>query len=106
MLQVSELFIYPVKSLGGVSVSAAPVTERGLQYDRRWLLVDRDNRFMTQRQWPELALFQIFITKEGLDVKHKQNGSSFTIPFKPRTNDRIVVQIWRDTCVAQLVDPD
>src|SRR5205085_2428266 len=39
MLTVSELFIYPIKSLGGIAVSSAMVTERGLQYDRRWMLV-------------------------------------------------------------------
>ncbi|MGZ5134006.1 MAG: MOSC N-terminal beta barrel domain-containing protein, partial [Flavitalea sp.] len=40
MLVVSELFIYPIKSLGGIPVHSAKVTDRGLQYDRRWMLVD------------------------------------------------------------------
>jgi uncharacterized protein YcbX len=35
MLTVSELFIYPIKSLGGIPVSSAKVTDRGFEYDRR-----------------------------------------------------------------------
>jgi uncharacterized protein YcbX len=53
MLQVSELFIYPIKSLGGISLSSATITDRGFQYDRRWMLVDSDNQFMTQREFPK-----------------------------------------------------
>jgi uncharacterized protein YcbX len=106
MLTISELFIYPVKSLSGIPVSSAVVTERGLQYDRRWLLVDEDNNFITQREFPLLALLQTQITNEGLVVTHKQNNSSFIIPFQPQTNSFINVRVWSDTCKAQLVSEE
>jgi len=32
---LSEINIYPIKSLGGISLQSATVEERGLQYDRR-----------------------------------------------------------------------
>ncbi|HXL56849.1 MAG TPA: MOSC N-terminal beta barrel domain-containing protein [Chitinophagaceae bacterium] len=106
MLTISELFVYPVKSLGGISVSSAYVTERGLEHDRRWMLVDSKNRFMTQREFPSLALLQVSIIEEGLQVMHKHNHSAFTIPFHPQTNSFITVEVWSDTCKAQLVSEE
>ncbi|TRX04263.1 MOSC N-terminal beta barrel domain-containing protein [Flavobacterium gawalongense] len=33
MLQLSEIWIYPVKSLGGIKLQEAQVTDRGLEHD-------------------------------------------------------------------------
>jgi uncharacterized protein YcbX len=52
MLRISQLFIYPIKSLGGISVETALVTDRGFQYDRRYMLVDEQNSFLSQREYP------------------------------------------------------
>jgi len=41
--KLSEIYIYPIKSLGGIPVNSAEVTDRGLKLDRRWMLVDEDN---------------------------------------------------------------
>lgn len=106
MLTVSELFIYPVKSLSGISVLSALVTERGFQYDRRWMLVNENNCFITQREISSLALLQITIIEEGLFVQHKQNRATFIIPFQPQTNNFVTVQVWGDTCKAQLVNEE
>src|SRR3954447_3692288 len=106
MHTISELFIYPVKSLSGISVSSAIVTERGLQHDRRWMLIDDDNVFISQREFLSLALLQTHITNDGVLVEHKQNHFNFTIPFQPQTNSFIDVVIWNDVCSAQLVSED
>ena len=58
-LTLSGLFIYPVKSLGGISLPAAELTPQGLRHDRRWLLVDERNRFLTQREHAEMALLAV-----------------------------------------------
>jgi uncharacterized protein YcbX len=60
-LLLSEIWIYPIKSLGGIRVKSAKVLEKGLAYDRRWMLIDRDNEFMSQRIYPTLALFKMQI---------------------------------------------
>jgi uncharacterized protein YcbX len=102
MLQVSELFIYPIKSLGGISVSNALVTDRGLQHDRRWMLVDHNNKFMTQREFAEMALLQSEILEDGLKVYHKKQQTSIFIPFKPQ-DETISVQVWSDRCKGIVV---
>lgn len=100
MLNLSEIFIYPIKSLGGISFDSTVVEERGLKFDRRWMLVDEHGRFLTQREHSQMALINVSITKEGLFVKHKKNNSSLHIPSEPQTKDFVKVIIWDDLCSA------
>ncbi|HWH61940.1 MAG TPA: MOSC N-terminal beta barrel domain-containing protein [Ginsengibacter sp.] len=109
MLIVSELFVYPVKSLSGISVSSAKVTDRGFEYDRRWMLVDLNNRFLTQREFPEMALLQVELTAAGLKVFHKKNiHSQIDIPFIPETTEEVTAEIFEENCkvifVSKTVD--
>ncbi len=104
MLQVSQLYIYPIKSLGGISVPAVNVTDRGFEYDRRWMLVYTNNRFLSQRESAAMALLQVIITIEGLTVFHKQDQeNSIIIPFEPATDERATVEIWDASCEATFV---
>ncbi len=102
-MQVSQLYIYPIKSLGGIAVSSAELTDRGFKYDRRWMLVDENNNFLTQREYPQMALLQIEMTSNGLTVSHKLNKQSITIPFIPETLQTITIKVWSFKGKAQLV---
>lgn len=106
MLIVSELYIYPVKSLGGIKLESSQITDRGLQYDRRWMLVDGDNQFMTQRQHPEMALLNTSIHEEKLVIKNRREGQTpLIIPIQPASKygDIEKVQIWSNRCKAIMV---
>src|SRR5687768_15628007 len=99
--KLSQINIYPIKSLGGISVETATVEPRGLQYDRRWMLVDESRQFMTQRTFAGMALLQVSVGPEGLEVRHKlKNISPLLIPFVPATDNIIQVQVWDDVCAA------
>ncbi|HPH93110.1 MAG TPA: MOSC domain-containing protein [Ferruginibacter sp.] len=99
MLTVSQLYIYPIKSLGGISVSEVNSTDRGFEYDRRWMLIDEHNNFLTQREFPAMALLQPALTSDGLRVVGTKQDSDFIlIPFTPATNDRIATNIWGVPC--------
>ncbi|WDF55682.1 MOSC domain-containing protein [Mucilaginibacter sp. KACC 22063] len=100
MLQVSQLFIYPVKSLGGIAVTKAQVTDRGLMHDRRWMLIDNNNRFLSQREHANMALFNVAIKDEGLLITYQPDGSNIIVPFQPETDEQIQVTVWDDTCVG------
>lgn len=104
MLQLSEIWIYPVKSLGGIPLQNAKVTDRGLEHDRRWLLVDDGGLFLTQREFPELALFKTAIDDSFLTITHqKQTSESLQIAFNQSSFDvknRIEVTVWDDTIDA------
>lgn len=103
MLKISELYIYPIKSLGGISLQQAEVTDRGFKYDRRWMLVDDNNRFLSQREVATMALLKVSLGDNGLTVINTVDDSSLFIPFVPQKNEFIQVAIWDDTCIGQLV---
>ncbi|MDO3625248.1 MOSC domain-containing protein [Mucilaginibacter sp. BT774] len=103
MLRISQLFIYPVKSLGGIALDKALVTDRGFQYDRRWMLVDHNNRFISQRDVHQMALLKPALTDKGIKITHSVKQSSCTIPFDAVKNEFAEVTIWDDTCRGQFV---
>ncbi|TFF35644.1 MOSC domain-containing protein [Mucilaginibacter psychrotolerans] len=106
MLQVSALYIYPIKSLGGIALDSAHVTDRGLQYDRRWMLIYENNRFLSQRENIQMALLKTSVEVDGVWVTYKPDGTSIHIPFIPQTEELLEVTIWDDTCTAQLVSAE
>jgi uncharacterized protein YcbX len=101
-LYISEIYIYPIKSLGGIQVPSAKVEARGLRYDRRWMLVDEQGRFLTQRQHTQMALLQ-----EGLLVSHKQGLlEPLFVPFAAEeAGPELEVTVWDDAVTAREVGP-
>lgn len=106
MLQISQLFIYPVKSLGGIAVNHSKLTDRGLAYDRRWMLIDQNNRFLSQRENAAMALFKTGIDDNGLIVTYTADSTSISIPFVPAKLQTVKVTIWDDTCSGQYVSDE
>ena len=67
-LTVSRLFVCPMKFLGGTELDAAEVEARGFRHDRRWMLVDGDGVFLSQRRNPRTALARVRVEDERLVV--------------------------------------
>jgi len=107
MLAVSELYIYPVKSLGGISLPAASLTDRGFEYDRRWMLVDENNRFLSQREVPLMACLHVALHNGRLVVRNIHKPDLFyQIPLQPLTTETTTVTVWDDECRAQWVSAE
>lgn len=105
MLQVSALYIYPVKSLPGIAVTEARLLPAGLEYDRRWMLVDEYNIFLSQRVRPEMTQLPVRIEKQNLVITHRLTGGELIIPIKETYSGEFAeVTIWDDTCRAEFVD--
>jgi uncharacterized protein len=102
LLTLSEINIYPIKSLGGISLQSSEVEERGLKYDRRWVLVDEANTFFTQRDFPEMALIKVSVEKDGLKLQHKTKiVGPLSIPFDFNHSRKDTVIIWDDTVFGE-----
>jgi uncharacterized protein YcbX len=56
--RIARLFVYPVKSCAGVALDEVVLTETGLEFDRAWMVVDEAGVFVTQREWPRMALIR------------------------------------------------
>jgi len=96
-LRLSEIYIYPIKSLGGISLKHSKVTSKGLEFDRRWMLIDEDGIFITQRKYAILALLDVMVIENQLTVQHKHdpdNKLSFLI--SENNGKTIPVTIWDD----------
>ncbi len=95
------MFIYPIKALGGVCVNQAQIVSTGLQHDRRWMLIDSNNCFISQRTHAQLALLQVSLAADHLIVSHKhQQLAPLHIALTEQTTKVIHVQIWEDNCAA------
>ena len=106
-LLIQDLFIYPIKSLGGIRLESANVEERGFQHDRRWMLVDKNGIFLTQRTHHQLALIQVEIGKTGLLVFPRHDPSNqIDIPFDLVSSQELTVTIWDDEVKAKLISPE
>jgi len=97
MLQVSLLFVYPVKSLGGISLPQAKVTELGFEHDRHMMLIDEHGRFITQRERPQLCLFSTSLQPGGVLITYKDE--KLFIPFYFEGHE-VKVQVWDDHVTA------
>ncbi|HHJ38606.1 MAG: hypothetical protein AXA67_03995 [Methylothermaceae bacteria B42] len=104
-LILSELYLYPVKSLRGIAVQAWEVDSFGLRFDRRWMVVDQNGRFLTQRQLPHMAKIGTAIDpgSGALTLNHPQLGE-MQVPNAPEAVSRKEVTVWRSHVKAVLVD--
>lgn len=110
-LRVASLHVHPVKSLRGVSVAAADVGDLGLALDRRWMLVDADGRFLTQREDAGMARLAVtLVDAAGAPAAHARLDSRVRVeapdgrtlelaPPRPEAPRR-AVRIWTHTVPA------
>ena len=103
-MELSEINIYPVKSLSGISLEKSVVEERGLQFDRRWMLVDAKNQFITQREFPKMATIGVEVLENSLRVLI--DGAEKLIPLMPETGEIASVKVWSSRCRAEVYDDD
>lgn len=85
--------------MAGIQQPSARVTDRGLEHDRRWMLIDESNRFISQREIPTMALCHPAITSDSLQISYPGHPDLF-IPFIPESDKFIDVTVWDDTCRA------
>jgi uncharacterized protein YcbX len=101
-ITLSELHVYPVKSLGGIALAEALVTERGLQHDRRWMVVDHEGLFLTQREHPKMATVWVDVSRDSLSLAAPDRDTvEVPLPALPVLPMR--VQVWNSTVEAHTV---
>lgn len=104
-LRLSEIWIYPIKSLGGIRLNHSRVLEKGLEYDRRWMLVDEHGVFLSQRNTPALALLKLSFEYHELKIVDSRQSAAHSIllhPQMPGGGEKVV--IWDDTVTAYEVN--
>ena len=102
-LKLSQLNIYPIKSLGGIGLETSTVTRRGLKHDRRRMLVDEQGEFVSQRSFPVMATLGTEINAEGIEVFLKtQKDNRISIPFDVEFAESDRVKVWSAVCKSMI----
>ena len=98
-MMVSALSLYPVKSMAGLDLPAVQLDRFGFAGDRRWMVVDENRRFLSQRELPAMALITATPTDVGLRLA---SGDSAVLVSRPDAAVRgLPVQVWEDRVMAQ-----
>lgn len=92
--------IFPIKSCHASQVTEARVDPYGVENDRRFMLVDGNKRFVSQRKFPKLATVRSeFKTgDQGQTLLHvSAPGMARDLEFAPvLSGERLEVGIWED----------
>ncbi|PQE13772.1 MOSC domain-containing protein [Rutstroemia sp. NJR-2017a BVV2] len=98
-MTITQLYIYPIKSIRGCSLPSATLTREGFSYDRKFMLLKVKDEGSSPRlenmhitYFPSMALFHTSIQDSVLHVKYRSPGSSLDsdlptieIPLEPAT---------------------
>ena len=95
---LAEIHIYPVKGARGIALQRSDVLAGGLRNDRRFMLVDAQGKFLTQREHPRLALVTTAI--EGDVLVLGAEASAVRVPLRPERGAHRHVKIFHDAVDA------
>ena len=92
---IEQLWVYPVKSLAGISLTSATLDTAGLEGDREWMIVDGDGLFLSQRKLPQMATIKTEFQNGQLTLLHPRSGE---LPLTPPDGDAQPVQVQGAHC--------
>lgn len=95
---ISALYVHPIKSCAGIAVREALLIETGLEFDRAWMVVDTEGRFITQRELPRMAL--IVPTLKHSEVVLRAPGMLALHLAIDGVEDATRVTVWKDEVAA------
>lgn len=109
-ISISQLWIYPIKSMKGISLESVQLEKRGFRYDRRWMLIDKDKRFITQRQYPRMALIEPSFESDVMDFGLSVRAPDMPVLIIPYPDpqielyDEVEVVCWDDQIKAHHIN--
>jgi uncharacterized protein YcbX len=99
---LTGLTLYPIKSARGIPLEAWEVDEFGLRHDRRFMVVDRSGEFLSQRDYPGLALVAPAVDGEIMQVS-APGMPLLEVPLAPKPTVMTKATVWDDQCAAAWV---
>lgn len=104
MITLSNLTYYPIKSCRGFDVTESNIERMGLEHDRRLMVITLENKFLTQREYPKLALVTPTLQNDSITLS-APNYDSLHFPIK-KTGYSIPTQIWKSEGVQAIDQGD
>ena len=101
-MKVIGLNIHPLKSGRAIPREIVDIDRDGLRGDRRFMLVDLDGQFITQRELQSLAQVEAAHVPNGVSLT--MGGRKLTVTFDPA--NRMDVRVWSSAVNAAVAaDP-
>ena len=98
-ITLTSLHVYPVKGLKGIDLKASKCTARGLEHDRRFMVVDAEGVFLTQRSHPKMATVWTDLGAGTLTLSAPDVGD-VEVPLEPAGAATLRVRVWNSVCDA------
>lgn len=99
-MEISALYHFPVKSLQGHKCKSLPLDRFGASNDRRWMLVDDDNQFVTQRRLRAMAQLKATAIPQGVRLENAE-GERIEIHQPGPEAALRTVRVWHDDVSAR-----
>ena len=99
MAQITDLYIYPVKSLKGIALTEAQTAKRGLKFDREWMVTDHEYNFISQREIELMTTIETSIDSDSL-ILTSTNQKVLKIPLDSSRGNKVKAMVWDDLCDA------
>ena len=103
-IRLASIHIYPMKAARAVNLDESRVEPWGLAGDRRWLLVDEDGRFISQREESSLARVVVSCGPDGIRVS-AEGRTGLVIAEPPAGAALLKVRVWSSTLLAAAAGP-
>ncbi len=100
-ISILSLHSYPIKSCAAIDHNVAAASLAGLEWDRRWLMVNDAGQIMTQRQYPRMALIKPHIDGEVMRIEIPHMPAAHIRLNPERTSEPIPVRIWQADTLGQ-----
>lgn len=97
---VSELCVYPLKSCQGIELQQTEVRTKGCLWDREMMLVSNSGKFITQRQFPQLAKVKVEIVEQNIILQLADSTLPPLILSPTLTGATVEIELWRDRIIA------
>ena len=106
-MRLASIHIYPMKAARAVDLEESLVEPWGLAGDRRWLLVDRNGRFISQREKPPLARVIVSYESAAGSISVSADGVAGTTITPPAPDAPLLkVTVWSSTLLAAEGGPE
>ncbi len=100
MIEVSSLIYYPIKACRGFEIPSSLVHRMGLEHDRQMMVITPEGNFLTQREFPRLALVTPTLINDVVTLSAPDFDSIQFIMQKSGTPQP--VNIWKSKCVQAI----
>ncbi|GEM75812.1 hybrid-cluster NAD(P)-dependent oxidoreductase [Vibrio sagamiensis] len=96
---LSQINVFPVKSIGGVALSSAWVEKQGLSFDRRFMVAKSDGGMVTARKFPQMVTIKSALVADGI-VFSSIDESPLKIRYQDFKMQESPAIVWKDNFIA------